>query len=281
MFKFTSLFMCVGALGSAFAQTSATLDAAGYSAPAPLQVAPGQVVTLFFHGLGPLPNGQLRSSQTTAVPLPVTLGGLSPRIAQSQSQDVAVPVFAVRQENECDTGEAANPACLLTSVKIEIPFELQAASDAAAPLAQLILDVDGQPSRSFPLQPVPDNAHLVTSCDLSWDTKSTSTCNRSVYHADGTLVTADNPAMRGETVVVYAFGLGKAATSIWTGDVSPAGAALAGSPESHVKAIFGNTANALSYVPRSTFYMDPNAAASPVAAVGLTRGQIGLYQINV
>ena len=48
---------------AASAQTGATLAAAGYGSPAPITVAPGQVVKLFFRDVAPLRDGGLRSAE--------------------------------------------------------------------------------------------------------------------------------------------------------------------------------------------------------------------------
>ena len=209
---YSSLFLA--ALCPAFAQNAATLAAAGYSAPAPLQVAPGQVVTLFFHGVVPLAGRQLRSGQAATVPLPATIAGLSARISQPKGPFLPVPLFAVRQENECDASLVSDPACLLTSVKVQIPFEVvgdvtvsPTGAITYAPVAQFTLRVDDEPSRTFPMQPVPDNAHVLTSCDINWDGDGQRLRSPS-YHSDGTAVSEANPS-NAETVLVYAFGLGR------------------------------------------------------------------------
>jgi hypothetical protein len=286
---YSSLFLA--ALCPAFAQNVATLAAAGYSAPAALQVAPGQVVTLFFRGVGPLAGGQFRSGQASTVPLPATIAGLSARISQPRGPFLPIPIFAVRQEDECDGSVVANPACLLTSVKVQIPFEIVGDITASAtgaftyaPLAQFTLRVDDEPSRTFPLQPVPDNAHVLTSCDVNWDTATASVCDRHIYHGDGTVVSEANSAKRGETVVVYAFGLGHSSFPVRTGDVSPPGQTLTltGAPNyPSVKARFESFVNALSSVPRFTSSDDINSPGSPISFAGLTGGQIGLYQLNI
>jgi len=265
-----------------FGQTGAFLESTGYSAPAPVQVAPGQVTSFFFRGIGSLPDGHLRSAQASAAPLPTTLAGLSLRMAQGQQNAVAVPLFAVRQENDCDGASDPNPACLLTTVKLQIPFEIDgevtgATHTLAAP-AQLTLAVDGQAGRAFPLQPVPDNSHVVTSCDASWDTKYTSVCDRQAYHGDARPVTRFEPARRGETLVVYVYGLGQGSPRVPTGDVAM-GSVLENLP-GRVKASFDNFANALSSGPRFFSPAIP-ASVSPITFGGLTSGQIGLYQLNI
>ena len=278
--KITPLFICVGALVPAFGQTSgAILTAAGYSAPAPPQVAPGQVTTFFFRGIGPLPDGHLRSADAPTTPLPTNLAGVSLGIAQGQGNAVPVPLFSVRQESDCDSATEVNPACLLTSVKIEIPFELAAEATATpAAAARLTLAVDGQAGRAFPLQPVPDNAHVVTSCDISGDTKYTSVCDRQAYHGDARPVTRFEPARRGETLVVYAYGLGQGSPRVPTGDVAM-GSVLENLP-GRVKASFDNFVNALSSGPRF-FSPDIPKAVSPITFGGLTSGLVGLYQLSI
>jgi len=269
----------MGAL-AAFAQTGVLLTGAGYSVPPPPQVAPGQVTTFFFRGIGPAADGHLRSAQATTVPLPMNLGGLSLRMAQPQASAFAVPIFAVRQENACAGASDISAACLLTSVKVQIPFEIIADGTSPAPSAELTLDVDGKASAALPLQPVPDNAHIVTACDLSWDTNSTSVCDRHAYHANGQAISANDPAKPSEVVVVYAYGLGQVSGGLTTGDLSPAGSTLADLPN-RVKASFGTVVNALSSGPR---FLSSNDSATPSASIqfaGLTPGQIGLYQLNI
>ncbi|MBZ5591482.1 MAG: hypothetical protein LAP39_04550 [Acidobacteriia bacterium] len=146
-----------------------------------------------------------------------------------------------------------------------------------------MIDVDGQAGRVFPLQPVPDNAHVLTSCDISWDTKYTSVCDRHAYHANGHPVSEAEPAKLGETVVVYVYGLGQLSAPVPTGDVSPVGTPLI-DPGS-VKASFNNFVNSLSSTPRfvgSDEAPIPGSPIvfSPIAFGGLTPGQIGMYQLN-
>jgi len=285
--KLINLLLFVTTLGSVCAQTSANLTASGYSAPSPLQVAPGQVVTFFFRGIAPLA-GVLRNAQSTTVPLPTTLAGISMRISQNEVADVPIPIFAVRQENDCDVAPQSDAACLLTTVKLQIPYEIEVPPYPApgappvpipvAPLARLAMDVDGVATRSFTLQPVIDNAHVISSCDLDWDTKSTSVCERQAYHSDGHPVSTSDPARRGDTVIVYAYGLGKPPASVRTGDATHIVAPLE-SQSRRVMASFNNFVNTPSSLPRST-YVAP-APASPITFAGLAYGEVGLYQVNV
>lgn len=277
------LSMLFLSLSSAQAQSSANLVAASYSAPAGFEVAPGQVVTLFFQGVKPLADGKLRSATADTAVLPTTLAGLSARITQLGA-DLPVPLFAVRQENQCGSQPVA-AACVLTSVKVQIPFELaldpQPASGISPP-AQITLVEDGQTGRPVRLQPVVANAHVLTSCDLVWDTNPESTCNRAAYHADGRIVSASAPAKAGETVSVFAYGLGPVWPAGVTGKPAPSAAQI---EQSGVLRVWADIRKEpLNASPSAQKFFDAEAISKPGAAIqyaGVAPGQIGLYQINV
>ena len=267
-----ALVLCIGS--SAFAQSPATLGAIGYTAPGfPTSVAPGQVVTLFFYGVPTLSDGQLRSAQAASVPLPDSLAGLSVHVAQ---QPLSFPIFSVHQANDCINEDATNPACLLTSIRVQVPNELLQTTE-------LILVVDGLTSRGFAIQPIADNAHVVTSCDVSGDSKYTTSCSRLIFHADGSPVSEGSPAKRGETVIVYAFGLGLTSPRVPNGEAAPAGAVFqdrVGQPR--VRARFlSSLSTTLSAFPRGFSQEDADDPGSPITFAGLTPGQVGLYQLNI
>lgn len=67
---------------------------AGYSAPAPPQVAPGQVLVLFYRAVGLAEDGKPRSGHVEP-PLPTLVAGLSAQVRQGNSLwNVAVVVLA-------------------------------------------------------------------------------------------------------------------------------------------------------------------------------------------
>ncbi len=255
------------------AQTAPTLEAVGYTAPsAPLPVAPGQVLTLFVRGVPPLPDGSMRTSQATAVPLPTVLAGLSAHIVQTRTN---LPLFAVRQESDCP-GDQSNSACLLTSLRVQMPFDLQLFAD-------LVLEVDGTASRTFSLTAISDNAHVLTTCDLTWDTNWAHSCSRVLFHGDGSQITEKAPARPGETIVVYVWGLGPTSPSVLAGEISPQGVVLKqfpGTPGVRARFLDGPL---VSLTARPPFFSQEDAAGpgSPVEFSGLTPGQVGLYQLNI
>ncbi len=96
-----------------------------------------------------------------------------------------------------------------------------------------------------------------------------------VTHADGSNVTSTDPARPGEEVVIYAVGMGLPSGPVQTGDVSPSPAATVERPVYLQYDFRPNATPAISY-----FGPSANAALKPTF-VGLTPGQVGLYQINV
>jgi uncharacterized protein (TIGR03437 family) len=87
-----------------------------------------------------------------------------------------------------------------------------------------------------------------------------------ITHANGSLVSAGSPAVRGETVVIYLTGLGQVSPGVADGT-----AAKGLNTSNTVQTIYinGVCANA------------PNCDASNITYQGLTPGYAGLYQINV
>ncbi len=261
------------AAASLFAQSDANLLSADYTAPAPIAVAPGQIVTLFARGIGPGAGVALRNAQAAQTPLPNTLAGIAAFVDQAPNpQPFAVPILAVKQQNECEEVNF-RPICLLTAIRVQIPTEL------SPTVAKLILEVDGQKSRTFLLRPIRDNAHVITSCDLSWDTNPAADCQRRLYHADGRLVTADAPATVGETLIVYLHGLGPTQPRVPSGEAAPTGVNL---PDASLRVLhvgLESLINAPNNLPR---FQDPGMRFdNALVYAGLTAGQVGLYQMNI
>ena len=278
-----------GAYCFAGGQSSPIIVSAGYSSPTPLEVAPGQVVTLFVRDVPRAADGHLRSGKASALPLPTALAGISVAIVQS-SGTVNAPVFAVRQESECQAAGVDEAACLLTAIQIQVPYDLAADVSLSAlkrviygSLAQARIDLDGRSGRSFALQPLPDNAHVLTSCDASWDTSAGKECRRSVYHADGTVADANAPAKPGETIVVYAYGLGKTNANTVAGAAASSAAPvtdLLGAPRL-AATLLKDFLNTSSSSPRVFADSRTLGDVIPIAYAGLMPGGVGVYQVNI
>jgi hypothetical protein len=171
-------------------------------------------------------------------------------------------------------------------VPFEVSGELQLVDSnhaVYAPPGLIAIDVDGQAGRGFSFQPVPDNVHTITTCDLAQDTRSSSICNRQLFHADGSIVDENSPARPGEGVAVYVYGLGPTQPSAPSGAYPPGGAAVTdilGRPRIGVSFQSG-ILNALNSSPRSTDQnRPPDSLPVAVISAGLFFGQIGIYQIN-
>lgn len=234
-----------------------------------ISVAPGQIVTLQLTGLKTiLPLGQTITAST--IPSPFTLSGISITINQEEkgSNVIApVPLLAISQVNNC-ASSAPTPGCAnnVTYITVQIPFEL---SLTAGTLWGISENNGADNSGPFDLNPVADNIHAVTTCDRG---AAVANCQAVVTHANGTVISANSPAKASEELVIYALGLGTTTPAVLTGTASPIPAAVVTSPVN------------------IQYDFRPNAAPSrpytgvPLPAplfVGLTPGQVGLYQINV
>jgi hypothetical protein len=291
------LSCCVGCMVigvSALFGQGGTLVGAGYADPA-ITVAPGQITTIFVAGLSP---DFTKPSTADGLPLPTSLAGTSASINQtSLKQSFPVPLLAIRQANTCSPSVAqsfanrqAPPECFLTAITLQIPSEISVTGDFSSTSTDLTITVNGTSSRAFSLSPFVDNIHVLKTCDR-YPPKNgyISGCNSVVNHADGTPVTADSPARPNETIVIYSYGLGQTSPVVNSGEATPTPAPVLGP-------VF---VNPVAYAPRTVaieFDFRPNASpsrpyfflspldANPVPApqfVGLTPGQVGLYQINV
>ena len=209
------------------------------------------------------------------------------KISQSGlASPLAVPMLSVRQDKDCDTGSAE---CLVTSARVQIPFELPASTTprlgpkgVKVPDAELTLDGDGQVSRTFLLRPVSENAHVLTSCDLAGDTNPDSVCSRVAYHADGRPVDIDAPAVRGETVILFAFGLGQTTPPATTAVTSGSGLSVLDPQQPRMFVTLRDSfLNAAPSLPRAIVAEPYNLPWAQVDFAGLAPGQVGLYQVNV
>jgi uncharacterized protein (TIGR03437 family) len=248
--------------------------AAGYTPPAPIAVAPGQVITLFARaGAGSQPGQTIVAD---AAPLPTTLGGFSVLLEQTVSPDpIQLPLFAVFSLDNC-YGLVPSVCTPLTAITVQIPWQLRPnlpRSTRPENFAVLRIAHNGVQGESFPLNPVSDAIHVVTTCDTTMppvigrEPERTGPCRTLLTHLDGELVTPANPAKAGETVVVYLVGLGAVSLNQQNGQAAPGPLALDG-----IRATFQF---GVDLAPRDP--VTPNLALN---YAGVTPGQVGLYQIS-
>jgi uncharacterized protein (TIGR03437 family) len=283
-------------------QSSLTLvgSVPGYSvplgfAPAPnfsavnrISLAPGQIVTLQVTGLKTvLPVGQI--IRATTLPLPTTLLGISVTISQVVRGGANViepaPVVALSQVNYCSSSATvSNCVNNVTYITVQLPFELLPAVPT-----QIGISDNGQDFGPFDATPTTDNVHVVTTCDTG---AVFSNCQAVATHADGSPISASSPARASEVIVIYAFGLGQTTPEVKTGSATPTPAPVLdpasrlGSRTLELQYDFRPNAepsrpfNVLTGVISTTPPTAPVVLLAPVF-VGLTPGQVGLYQINV
>jgi uncharacterized protein (TIGR03437 family) len=275
-----------------------SLVGAGYSVDK-VVVSPGQITTLFVSGLKTVLTQPIKASAT---PLPTALAGISVTINQTApKQLVPAPVLAVQQIDRCSHGGAPPPPnvtgdCLITAITVQIPFELAippSNSDAAPSTTEAVVTENNVASKAFRLVVVPDVLHVLTTCDsfpgmqvdLSSSSASSGVCLPVVTHADGRMVGPNLPATPGETIVIYAVGLGQTTPAVKTGDPTPTPAPTVRSDSPFFTRGVGlqfdfrvNAGPSRPYV--NPTVMRPVGLATP-EFVGLTPGLVGLYQINV
>jgi uncharacterized protein (TIGR03437 family) len=267
-------------LASAFGQ-GITLVRTGYVSSNPLTVAPGQVTTFFVTGLQTV---LAQPQKAAGAPLPFSLAGLTVDILEASRSFTSiivwhVPLLRVEQFDNCGGNgpNGPNPSdCYITAITAQVPVELGPGALVIS-TSVVIIGENGKFSKGFGLALVRDNLHVLTRCETeATQSKARSDallpCAGVVTHADGSLVNVDSPAMAGETVVIYGFGLGTTSPNVRSGEASPSTAATLDHQSTAVQ--FDFRPNAMPSRPYGTAIQAPSF-------VGLTPGQVGLYQINV
>jgi uncharacterized protein (TIGR03437 family) len=237
------------------------------------------VVTLSVTGLKTrIPTPQAAST----VPLPPTLDGISVTLNQGTAS-YAAPIFRIQQTSVCAAATNSSPDCFITSITIQVPFEIVAQGFPVVPLSATVSENGGSTlSQSFSLTPQIDAIHVATSCDSIQGAAPVADqiCTPMVTHADGSQVSVNSPASAGETVEIYAVGLGVTQPSVPTGRASPSPAAMPNN--SNLMIGFNYLPNALPTIPNPhQTSTSPAQGPGPQPFAWLTPGFVGLYQLNV
>lgn len=255
---------------SAAEDSPPVIVASGYESPVHHRLAPGQVVTLFASGL-PITDRVV----ARGVPLPTELSGVSVWLFQPQlTSPTLVPLLRLEPLTNG-----------ITAIVVQMPYEMIpgtylapiTAGPGAIDTGELQVNSRDSEGARIRIIPVQDRIKLLRSCDslpesLWEDPEARSRpCLPLVAHGNGTLVSAEQPAAAGETVVVYAFGLGRPPEPPVTGGPVPFPIAMP-TDKWGVRFEFG-----LNAAPRAP---SAHPDARPVY-VGLVQGYTGLYQLNV
>ena len=258
------------------------ITSAGYSSPAPVSAAPGQVITLFVDGVGKSLTQPVRSPDGASK----TLAGISVTLRQISEQ--VVPILEVRPLSTCPAGRLTDskPACgTLAAITVQIPYELiplcpLCMRPIAFPPPWLYVTENGQTGAAFEVNPLADQIHILTSCDTMLsrfgDPPPQNTtglrCGPMVTHADGTLVSVDKPAQTGEELTAWAVGLGYTDPPAVTGQPAPQARPVT----ARLDIDYSFRANALPVKPQPTVsFPSPSTVYAALA-----QGFVGLYQIN-
>ena len=260
----------------AFGQSGPTIVGPAYTLR-PSFFAPGQVVTIQVTGLKTVLAGPVYAS---VVPLPHALSGISvtaKQYAVAGSASYPAPLSSIVQTDVCGDESPATPTpdCLVTSITLQLPFELNAIPfglevPSVVYRTELVITENGISSRGFGIHMNGESIHIVTGCGTY-----RGVC---VTHADGSLVTDLSPAIAGETVVIYALGLGQTTPSVATGAATPAPAPTVSLPV-YAQLNFSPNAGPTDLLALPWQFTLPASYLPDFA--GLTPGQVGLYQINV
>jgi uncharacterized protein (TIGR03437 family) len=239
----------------------------GYLAPAPVSVAPGQIATFYVAGL-------------------TSMTGITATLQQSSGNTTA-PIQSLRTVSLCPglTAPLSNGCGSLAAVTVQIPYELVSqcplcSQEGDVNIATLLISQNGQAGTAIELNPLADEVHVLTACDVALAQSPYSQpvnltglpCAPLVAHADGSLVTASSPASIGEALTAWVFGLGLTNPTPITGQ--PSVEAPATEP---FYLNFNYQVNAL---PTKPYYGEPNEVPLAPLYAGLAPGYVGLYQVN-
>ncbi len=247
----------------------------GYTLPSPIPVAPGQLVTIFVYDVDYATSGYIRQGgrAPAGVDLPFTLAGVYAefdQLADLKTLKLPVPMLDV---HPFYTSPAPNPTeagAAMVGVTIQVPFE--AAVRFAGTLgASETGSIGGQ----IDVLPLSDQVHILTGCESFMSnfpgpilTGTGLACPQLVARADGSLVSATNPAKPGEELAAYAVGLGQTNPASMTGKI----VAKSAPTVTAFTLDFNYHPNALPSRPLPT-------GPQPIFA-GSTPNYVGLYQVN-
>jgi len=236
---------------------------AGYSTPRPVDVAPGQVITVYVRIPGKTPADPTKASP----PLPTALAGFSALLRQSFGGPLDVPLVSVADSQSCSN--LGTVVCdTITMVTVQIPYELtpNVPGTMLPPnLARLDVSYNGATASSLFLNPVMDRV-VLNSCDVAANLPP-GDCLPVITHSDGSLVSIRNQAQPGEVLTVAMVGLGWAVEKALTGAAAPDWGPL----------VDGVTIGITTRVNAAPDLPDPAPAAS---GARLRPGSVGVYEVK-
>lgn len=276
------LIIICGLAALLHAQAQNEVVSAGYDIPVYQAVAAGQVTTLFVRGL------KVPDASATVMPLPTMLAGITVKVNSGiKNYPDKLPILSVRSYDYC-AGRLSVP-CPLTHLTVQIPTEPTCivtgqfpneCTIGPAPVIVLTVMQDGAAGQDFPVVLVSQKPRIITGCDTIFGTVG-GICASFVTRADGSLIGFGcvNAAKPGETIVIYAVGLGPTNPLVKTGDPAPSLAPAKAILEPSL--ILSFRVNLPPASPAPPVVWSPVGAWFKPEFVGLVPGYVGLYQINV
>lgn len=249
-----------------------------------LRTAPGQLTSFRLTGIPPLGQALIRSPQ----PSSEALAGISILLGRPGLADLPlrpIPILAVEQIPECQ-GEAM-PDCLSTVVTAQVPYDFPAddvgPNVISLPRPALAVRYRGVTGSVFRVAVQRDNVHFLQECDLIGERQRP--CQALIRDGEGRRIRSwgrpDASRVRlpvsregrngvpGETIVLYAHGLGRIQPLIQAGTISPL----------ELIRVEARIIVEFEYLTESGWMPAENRAEPQFA--GLAPGSIGLYQVNV
>ena len=244
-----------------------------------LTVAPAAIVQVAITGVS---SKDVNYPSYPGAPFPLTLAGFTAQVAQLGGRPaLAVPVLRVEPSRNCGYASLLSVPCgevpLLT---LQMPAELPSyypGESGGNTLSSLVVSFNGTPVASSALNPLRDAIHILTDCDPFAPPTTRGPggpCIPLAVHADGTPLSR-RPAISGETIILFALGMGATNPSVSAGAI-PTG------PAPTVAAYgldFEFQPNRLGHLP--PYPSGQRSGYAQPAYTGLAPGYPGLYQINV
>lgn len=246
-----------------------------YRSPIHNGLALGQVITLYVQAtVGPFTPINLKADLVGGR-LPRSLGDVTVRFGVSRPE-VDGAIFSVETLPLCPSGSSLETCTPVYAITVQVPYEL----------GRL------QPLRYGDYFSAWVGIKGVLSGRTLWGLRQASprflgecgaACLPALFHGDGTVVSERAPAKAGETLIVYAYGLGLTAPEVPTGERAPT-APLAVSIGATYNFLYldyrPDSRSRQNPPPASQLEFYPHLKAVEPTFVGLSPGSIGLYQIN-
>ena len=211
------------------------------------------------------------------------MAGLSATLRMFKNVDpIPVPIVGVLQSVTGCSGAVAGVVttdpCRLVGLTIQVPTDLSSPLPFSTPdgnrLQQLVVSENGVPGTAIAFYLYPDNIHVVTNCEPVQSFPGNRDCQGYVTHANGALVQGTDPAQPGETLILYAFGLGGTVPSVPAGSAAPIPPAKLVSP---LRIAFDFTPGAVPAWPGPS---SATVVRDMAVFAGLAPNYAGLYQVN-